>query len=181
MIYFTQEDITKNVKVGYTRNVLTFKTRLKSFRDNQSQKVNVLKLSIGSRADEAFLHTILNKHNIKGEFYHPHPDVFNVMRAWKGKGIDYKKEWDLLDKSIEFTKKYPDEDGYYLLKIQDIIKTLSIADIPFLVSETGLNKEYYLRIFSNYRLDPHISVLRNLSYYAKEKAKKEKKEHKKNG
>ena len=76
-VYFVQAGTDGPIKIGIARNV---KTRIDTLQIGNHERLTVLHASKGDQADEARLHRLLRAHRIRGEWFHPHPDVLRAMQ-----------------------------------------------------------------------------------------------------
>ena len=67
MVYFVQNPVTKNVKIGYCEN--NFKSRLASLQTGAAEELDVLLILDGEMADERELHHVFDRFRLVGEWF----------------------------------------------------------------------------------------------------------------
>ena len=76
MIYFIKNTGTSHIKVGYAANP---KARLNGMQTANSYELVLLGMMEGSVKDEWNLHSMLDKHRVRGEWYYPCPKLEKLI------------------------------------------------------------------------------------------------------
>lgn len=91
-VYFAQAGDGGHVKIGYTG----FPTeRYQELQTDNSLRVTIIASFPGSKVEEKALHVRFNAHRIRGEWFHPVPELLETARV-----LDEKKTVDLLERSL---------------------------------------------------------------------------------
>lgn len=77
MIYFAQAEDTGHIKIGFTDGDPAI--RLADLQVGSSSKLVLLATIEGSQVDEKSLHRQLVKFRVRGEWFHPAPQVLRLM------------------------------------------------------------------------------------------------------
>ena len=78
MIYFVQQGNDGPVKIGYAAIV---ENRIRHLQVSSPYPLILLASSPGSTIDEKKIHAILKKHRLNGEWFEPHPEVFDFIKT----------------------------------------------------------------------------------------------------
>lgn len=76
MIYFIQDTISKNIKIGVSRNP---NKRLATLQISHDSKLIILKVIKGSTREEKLLHKMYNKYRIRGEWFFENEDLLKFI------------------------------------------------------------------------------------------------------
>jgi excisionase family DNA binding protein len=77
-IYFIQAGDAGPIKIGYTLNSVA--NRLAGIQTGNHEELRIIGVMPGGRATEAEIHEQIAQHRIRGEWFHPHADVFALLR-----------------------------------------------------------------------------------------------------
>jgi len=72
MIYFIQCGKNGPIKIGQSENPVQ---RMATLQIGNHEKLEMLWQYSGDRYSEQFIHEKFSEHHIRGEWYHPHPEV----------------------------------------------------------------------------------------------------------
>jgi DNA-binding XRE family transcriptional regulator len=79
MVYFIENTVTKNIKIGYAKNV---KNRLYQLQVSSAEKLKVLGVGEGEIKDEQELHKILIDDKLSGEWFKPTSSVLLAVETY---------------------------------------------------------------------------------------------------
>ncbi len=86
-VYFIQggepdADERALVKIGFTTDV---DQRLRQLQTASPLPLKLIEITIGTQAIEAFLHRVLHRHHVRGEWFRLHPDdiSYALSRVWE--------------------------------------------------------------------------------------------------
>lgn len=85
-MYIIQMENTGQVKIGTARNPWK---RLIGLQTASPYKLNMLYFTMATDQDEKDNHELFKKYRLQGEWFLPHPSIFE--------GIEYLKKWDKRD------------------------------------------------------------------------------------
>jgi hypothetical protein len=87
MIYFIQEEISKDTKIGYTNQ--TIKKRLKTLQSGNSKKLICIGIVDGNKETEDKIHRLFKHFHIRGEWFRYDSTILDFISLNGGK--IYKK------------------------------------------------------------------------------------------
>lgn len=79
MIYFIQEAGTLHIKIGFTSG--TSKSRRDSLQTGNPHELMVIGIIEGDKKTEKKLHEQFKAHHFSGEWFHPHFDILEYIKA----------------------------------------------------------------------------------------------------
>lgn len=78
LVYFIQRGVDGPVKIGHSKNV---RGRLSSLQTGIPERLHLLGVLDGGKAEEQRLHRYFSAHCIQGEWFSPAPEVLAYIRA----------------------------------------------------------------------------------------------------
>jgi hypothetical protein len=86
-IYFIQESILKNIKIGFTSSHP--KKRLKTLATASSQELHFIGFMLGNKPDEKRLHNKFKHLHVRNEWFEPGDDLIRFIEK-----LDYGKDFE---------------------------------------------------------------------------------------
>ncbi len=80
MIYFIQNEVTKNIKIGKSNNPLK---RLSSLMTGSAESLILLRVIDGDRAEEKKLHEMFSDYRIRGEWFRDNEQITNFINNFE--------------------------------------------------------------------------------------------------
>ena len=77
MIYFIQNELTKNIKIGYSNDP---EKRIKSLKTSIPENISILKVINGSRIEEKQIHKMFDKYRITGEWFYENKEILEFIK-----------------------------------------------------------------------------------------------------
>lgn len=79
VIYFIKSERTGDIKIGRTTNLTA---RIKQLHTASSDVLRVLGVFAGQPQDERFFHEAFKDLRLNGEWFKPHPDLFDFIKRY---------------------------------------------------------------------------------------------------
>lgn len=86
MLYFIQEEKSTNIKIGYTGSAA--EQRQRDFQTGNSDKLCVLLMIDGTKADECALHRRFSEYRICGEWFKPSSAILQYIIGHKDNSVN---------------------------------------------------------------------------------------------
>ncbi len=127
MIYFIQGEITRRIKIGFTKGFI--EARLNALQIGSPDKLNIVAAQLGNEKDEHQLHIKFDQHRSHGEWFFECDEVFDYIEEYCFKDKDLIQSVQMLEKQSLITKeeaftKSPEEikDMYQGFMIEQLEK-----------------------------------------------------------
>lgn len=148
MIYFIQEEDTKNVKIGYTKDI---ESRFKGIQACNSSELHLMGVVQGDITAERRLHKKFDKHRIRNEWFKFSDDLKEYIKD-KTKHTQYSKDIPLFENEEDTEHLKKAKSGRIILKDlgtigienvrRDLKKYFNDLELKCTIERHGHNKCY---------------------------------------
>ena len=134
MIYFIRAKDSGNIKIGYSENPKKRKAGLQTAHYEELEFVGIMD---GTLKDEAKLHEKFSRSNIRGEWFHPSPEILEFISQYQKPSKNVVSSLGNGEHRIVFIEPFKLTMNFFLLAGSHNIRILSDSDSEFVFGVEG--------------------------------------------